>query len=286
MATQKFNKVEKLVYKMLTENTGTHFLDSGFGNGRMWQRNAKKTIQDFYNEAEELYTFDNTYNDIYRTVSVFHYLSGLDLDEVCDKFNRRQGKDFEGNFNALEECCGVSERASNFLQDNYEVEVSRTFNTYNGNSDLSQILQGSHLKIDGEEYILLQVHGGADARGGYTDAKLFKTSDYAIHEYLQEYKNSYDIKEDLREGCIDNVEDYNDKTIQYSSAYILARINTKTVYEALDLLLNDCDNLDKLEVIKETLKTLVSIGGYEIEDYVIKVNSLNLDPNQLKLELI
>ena len=42
----KPTKQQKLIYKMLTENTGIHFLDSGFSNGRMWQRNQKKTIQD------------------------------------------------------------------------------------------------------------------------------------------------------------------------------------------------------------------------------------------------
>ena len=37
---------------MLMENTGTHFLDSGGANGRMWQRNQAKTIEDFDNELE------------------------------------------------------------------------------------------------------------------------------------------------------------------------------------------------------------------------------------------
>jgi hypothetical protein len=200
---------------MLTENTGVHFLDSGFDNGRMWQRNSKKTIQDFYNEPEELYTYDNTYNEIQRTVSVFHYLSGLDLDNVCEHFNKRQGKDWGGNNGALEDTYGVSDDASEFLQSRYEVVVDRTWNTYNGDSDLSQILQGSNLTIDGEDYILIQVHGGADARGGYTDAKLFKLNDYMIHEYLQEYKDSYELNQDLEEGYIDNVEDCNYSRYMY-----------------------------------------------------------------------
>jgi hypothetical protein len=290
MTTQKFNNVQKLVYKMVTENTGVHFLDSGLENGRMWQRNSKKTIQDFYNEPEELYTYDNTYNEVQRTVSVFHYLSGLDLDDVCNKFNRRQGKDWEGNNGALEDCYGVSERASNWLQKNYEVEIDRTWNTYNGDSDLSQILQGSNLKIfnDGqeEEYILIQVHGGADARGGYTDAKLFKLSDYRIHGYLREYADSYELKQDLEEGYIDNVEDCNDKTISYRSAYILARINTETIYEAISLMFQECKNQEALEAIQETLKMLVNEGGFELEEYFTKVKDFCFDPNQLSLELV
>jgi len=55
---KKYTKIQKLVYKMLTENTGVHFLDSGGTDGRMWQRNAKKTIEDFANEPAELYIKD------------------------------------------------------------------------------------------------------------------------------------------------------------------------------------------------------------------------------------
>jgi hypothetical protein len=224
----KTTDVQRLVFRMVTENTGVHFLDSGFANGRMWQRNAKKTINDFIREPEESYTFDNTYGYIDRTVSVFHYLCGLELDEVCEKFNRRNTNpaDHDGNSGVLEDTYGVSERAGNWLKDNHEVEVEHTFNTYNGDSDLSQILQGSRIDIDGDMYYLIQVHGGADARGGYTDAKLFKTRFYSdgIHEYLQEYKDSYEINQDLEEGYLDDVVDDGDKTIIYTSQQILDRI--------------------------------------------------------------
>ena len=51
---KQFTKTQKLVYAMLTENTGTHFLDSGGTNGRRWQRNQAKTIEDFDNEQEQV----------------------------------------------------------------------------------------------------------------------------------------------------------------------------------------------------------------------------------------
>jgi len=38
-------ETKQLVYKMLTENTGKHFLDSGGTDGRMWQRNQRKTME-------------------------------------------------------------------------------------------------------------------------------------------------------------------------------------------------------------------------------------------------
>ena len=224
----KTTDVQRLVYNLLIKNTGTHFLDSGGAYGRAWQRNQKKTIKDFINEPEESYQFDMKYGEIVRTVSVFHYLSGLELDDTCLKFNRRNNNpsDWEGELPG-QDIYGVSKRAADWLNENHEVEVQYTFNTYNGDSDLSQILQGSRLEIDGDTYYLIQVHGGCDARGGYTDAKLFKTSYYSegIHEYLWEYKYSSEIEDDLREGYIESMTDYYDSSIVYDSETILKRID-------------------------------------------------------------
>lgn len=198
MKTQKNKptKVQKLVYSMLTENTGAHFLDSGFANGRHWQKNAKKSINDFMNEEPEAYYLDRTYKEIERNVSVFHYLSNLELDHICDKFNRlnKNTKDWDGDF------YGVSSKAQYYLDALIDSsKEARIWNTYNGNSDLSQVLQGVNLRLwnDGqyEDYILIQVHNGADVRGGYTDAKLFKMHDDFYNIF--EYKDQYEILEDL-----------------------------------------------------------------------------------------
>jgi hypothetical protein len=223
----KTTAVQRLVYKLLTQNTGVHMCDSGGADNRGWQRNQKKTIKDFMNEDEESYQFDFKYNEIYRNVSVFHYLSGLELDNICEKFNRRQGADWEGNVGQLDDTYGVSNRASEWLQSNYEVQVEYTFNTYNGDSDLSQILQGSRLLINDETYYLIQIHNGADARGGYTDAKLFVANRWSggIHEYLWEYKHSSEVEEDLREGYISSMTDYWDESIVYDNETILKRLD-------------------------------------------------------------
>jgi hypothetical protein len=247
----KTTAVQRLVYRMLTENTGVHMCDSGGAYGRGWQRNQKKTIKDFMNEDEESYQFDFKYNEIYRNVSVFHYLSGLELDNICEKFNRRQGADWDGNVGQLDDTYGVSNRASEWLQSNYEVQVEYTFNTYNGDSDLSQILQGSRLLINDETYYLIQIHNGADARGGYTDAKLFVANRWSggIHEYLWEYRHSSEVEEDLREGYIPSMTDYWDSSIVYDAETILKRLDG-----------------------------LIDEDGDEVEVEVV-------DPNQLELEI-
>tara|TARA_R110001606_G_scaffold389836_1_gene556269 strand:+ start:728 stop:1447 length:720 start_codon:yes stop_codon:yes gene_type:complete len=219
--TQKTtSNTKELIFSMLTENTGTHMLDSGGTSGRMWQRNANKCLADFENESEELYQYDAKYNEIHRTVSVFHYLThNLEVDDIAFKFNElnTDAKDWEADCKEDNASIyGVSVNAWLGLISENEVEVKRSWNTYNGDSDLSQILQGANLTINEEHYILIQIHGGADARGGYTDAKLFKCGDYMdgmIHEYLREYADSCEILEELE--YIDSMTDYWDDSIVY-----------------------------------------------------------------------
>ena len=219
--TQKTtSNTKELIFSMLTENTGTHFLDSGGDKGRMWQRNENKCIADFENEPAELYQYDQKYNEIHRTVSVFHYLThNLEVDEIAFNFNElnTNAKDWEADCKEDDASLyGVSLNAWLDLVTSNEVEVSRSWNTYNGDSDLSQILQGANLTINEEHYVLIQIHGGADARGGYTDAKLFKCGEYMdgmIHEYLREYADEYETMEELE--YIDSMFDYWDESIVY-----------------------------------------------------------------------
>ncbi len=213
METQKTtSNVNELVYSMLTENTGTHFLDSGGTDGRMWQRNGGKCLQDFEDEQPESYQYDPKYNEIYRNVSVYHYLThNLEIDNICFRFNNlnTEPKDWDADTNTDVYIYGVSNKAWGYLSCEYDVEVQRSWNTYNGESDLSQILQGANLIINDEHYILIQIHGGADARGGYTDAKLFKCGDHMdgmIHEYLREYQDNYEMLEELE--YINEMSDY------------------------------------------------------------------------------
>jgi len=219
------SNLNELVYSMLTENTGTHFLDSGGTSGRMWQRNANKCLQDFENESAETYQYSADSNEIFRTVSVYHFLTNdLEINDICFEFNNlnTNPEDWEGGTDVY----GVSLAAWDYLTEFNEVEVSRSWNTYNGDSDLSQILQGANLTINDEHYVLIQIHGGADARGGYTDAKLFKCGDFLdgmIHEYLREYADSYEILEELE--YIDSMSDYWDDSKVYKGKELDKIIN-------------------------------------------------------------
>jgi len=183
------NKIEKVLFEMITENTGIAMCDSGGDDGRMWQRNRKAypTLQKL--RDSEPVTFDrHQYGsgkwELLHTVNIFHYLRDvLELDPICagyDKALLRANKLKEPWIDySIEEKCSVYGVTASTVAYLKEIEAEKgegnTFNTYNdGNSPLSQILQGTLLTIRGGAYLLLQIHGGADARGGYTDARLFK----------------------------------------------------------------------------------------------------------------
>lgn len=183
--TPHISATQKLLFEMLTENTGIAMMDSGGENGRMWQRNQKKTVEDFLNEPyatfEEVGGNEVDGWDISPTISVFHNLSEqLELDAICNTFNSKKGDWIDSIY-----MYGINNHQdkmiTKFLKEgaNWDGEA---WNTYNYNSPLSQILQGRTLEWGNEKYVILQIHGGADVRGGYTNARMFKLRG----EWLQE----------------------------------------------------------------------------------------------------
>ena len=57
-------------------------------------------------------------------------------------------------------------------------ETEYSINSYNGESSLSQIIQYTVFSLGGVSgYVALQIHQGADARGGYTAPRIFQLDD-------------------------------------------------------------------------------------------------------------
>ena len=167
--------LEQVIFDMMTESTGTHICDSGGDDGRHWQQNQKKTIDDFKNEPQA--TLCGRWADLEITVSLFHKLTSgvIQLDDLCRTFNAEP----MGNWNS--EIYGVDNDQAEWLSVE-GFKVGDSWNTYNWDNNFSQVLQGTDLTREseyGEEhYVLLQIHNGADVRGGYTDAKLFKVGEW------------------------------------------------------------------------------------------------------------
>mgnify|MGYP003148249071 CR=1 FL=1 len=179
---------ETLIHAMLTTNTGTHMLDSGGDCGRNWQRNQGKTLDDFKAEPAALLNWyvkrdddgNITSAEPEVTTSVFHKLTSgiIWLDDLCREFNAMPCEDWHGGA-----YYGTSAEQTEWL-DLHGFEQRRGcdgWNTYNWAANFSQTMQGHDLELNGENYVLIQIHGGADVRGGYTDAKLFRLSDHYEH---------------------------------------------------------------------------------------------------------
>ena len=174
---------EELLVKMFKENTGRDMCDSGDFYGRNWQRNQEKN---FSKIPQATLRLDKWGPEV--TVSSFqHCLALLELDVVCEAFNAIPVQDWDGEY------YGVSERGQEFL-DRIGANVEDCWNTYNWDNNFDQIMQGHRVWINDEEYTLLQIHGGCDARGGYTDARLFKLDEWDGHDYWLD---------DSSEFCID-----------------------------------------------------------------------------------
>lgn len=164
MDTINATRTERVIYEMLTENTGRHMLDSGGENGRSWQRNQSKSLEDFKNEPQTY--FDAKYYD--ATASLFHHLTEklTYSEEWTEEFNDYAGKRDTGWLELME---------------SFPVEMGwkRLFteNSYNRESILSQVIQYTVYDTGSEILVALQIHGGADVRGGYTAPRIFSMNE-------------------------------------------------------------------------------------------------------------
>jgi hypothetical protein len=173
--TTEATKTQQVIFDMLTENTGSHFLDSGGDDGRMWQRNAKKTLDDFRNEPYA--TIDPKYGD--SSLSLFHYMNEyLVYDEgLTGGFEEfAKGYPEEPWLSIIQEWLDASGVAP---EGEFYSDARWNFNTYNFDMWwVNQTLQGSFFGMWGKTYLIVQVHGGADVRGGYTAPKVFQVKGY------------------------------------------------------------------------------------------------------------
>ena len=176
---------EQAIYKMLTESTGTHFLDSGGDSDRAWQQNQKKSLQDF--EDEPIETIEDKDTDYpYRELSVFHHLTeNLEYQETrTEDFNK---------WLAREERDNTLTDAEDYLSEFYDYDTT-TINSYNEECDLSQTILIVAGRIFEDDLIALAIHNGADVRGGYTDYRIFKIKDESFYMW---YEEPNEIKERL-----------------------------------------------------------------------------------------
>jgi hypothetical protein len=106
-------------------------------------------------------------------IDAFHFLvdrlritpESRELEEEFKRYVREPGNEDEGWLALMEG-----------FADKHDKEAL-TENTYNGENAVSQKLQYTTFDKDGHTFVLLQVHGGADVCGGYTEPYVFEMGD-------------------------------------------------------------------------------------------------------------
>ena len=180
---------EQILHSMFLEDTGEHFMDSGGDFGRHHQQNQRKTLDDFRKNPERvLHFYEGKYDNAWlreRNLEGDKYLeldyitkdtfSGLydslaydeDLDKELQEYINTPENRGEGNYGLamdwLIDVKGVPEK------------LVESDNSYNFDTNLTQTFQWVNVKDS--DLILLQVHGGGDVRGGYTDPRVFRITD-------------------------------------------------------------------------------------------------------------
>lgn len=185
----------QVLQAMLTENTGRHMLDSGGAYGRAWERNQGVDFDAKPEASVEVYLrergdYDRNYGDgeltlyLMVTLDVYHWLlNRVDYDAELDaEFERFSHEGELADAHWLECAEAFAEARADTGHDFSPMVV----NTYNGEDALSQTLQYvAWSDAEEDEYLVaLQIHGGCDVRGGYTQPRIFRLGDYDGIYYL------------------------------------------------------------------------------------------------------
>lgn len=161
------------IYEMLTENTGSHFLDSGMSNGRHWQQNQGHTIHEWMQRPSAIL---ETEYGTYPTLDLFGFLTArLELTERAQEFQQAFDVWINEDSERSPYSCGDIEEWAQQFHDGGDFKEVRIANSYNWDNYLSQTIQYVDFQFLGHAYTVLQVHGGADVRGGYTRPQVFET---------------------------------------------------------------------------------------------------------------
>lgn len=180
---------ESALAEMIVENTGMALGDSGGAYGRNWERNQGLTLDDLCNRPDaEIVGWKNKDGSEefgYVNVDVFHYLASrleyhADVNEMFMEY-AEQEENKSVPWLALMEEWAAAETWGETI----------TFNSYNSETLLSQTIQGVIFEYADQPYVLLQIHGGCDVRGGYTAPKAFRIEEGDVYSLFYNWNSFF-----------------------------------------------------------------------------------------------
>ena len=162
---------KKLIARLLKQETGRHFLDSGSAYGRHWERNANKTDEDLLAWDFNLEVRPN-YFQVSRNIANYLY-EAFDFD----RHHTTKLMEFSRSKKFADENWYTCLRA-------YIESVGGDFgsyagNTYNRQSFLTQCIAFEQVDLPDRcgEYYAVCIHQGCDIRGGYGEYFIAEATD-------------------------------------------------------------------------------------------------------------
>lgn len=199
---------EEIIANQLAENTGIAMMDSGGANGRMWQRNQMRAAAHGQTVLEMFQAQSTAWWDGYGvTISAFHWMT--ERLDFAPELQRRLDRWI--NLGWIE--ARHPERGSRYADGPFTnspatidewldkqigrrkpwVEPHSEFggwtNTYNHENLLSQDLQfrlfatTDEHPLGADSYVAMSTHNGADARGGYSDFKIYRCDPWEMFDW-------------------------------------------------------------------------------------------------------
>jgi hypothetical protein len=167
---------KRVITRLLQQDTGRHFLDSGSAYGRHWQRNQVKTTDELIGNEVDL-TIMSTYFELSRPVGRW-LLEGWSFDRehtnrLWEVSHRSDRKDMTW-----------TEDLESYIEHrNGEIRWNSGINTCNDSNLLTQSVHFVPIDLPDRcgEYYALRVHQGCDLRGGYGQWVIAEMSDEAYN---------------------------------------------------------------------------------------------------------
>ena len=187
---KKRNTTGIILSHMLKENTGIALCDSGGAYGRNWEKNQDRS---FKSEPASVLSIDFKYEMVGYSLNTYHYLfAHLNYDDEARKLM--------GRFRRFEKRpefknCGWLEIMRRFYDDVLTPEIKKqgkgrydsggeVINTANYESSVDQALQFLTFPWGDQDYVMLQIHGGCDLRGGYTAPVIFAVDGEGVMDLI------------------------------------------------------------------------------------------------------
>lgn len=169
----KDKALKRVISGMLKENTGRHLCDSGGAYGRHWERNQKR---EFEKEPVISVELSEEYKEISITHNLFWFLVNYLEQDYSTRNLERRLKRLSDKYPDDPWLSVIELFAENLCKKDPSIENLGAVYTYNNpESCLSQDIQYLGLRDGCDDYVILQVHGGCDARTGLGAPRIFKT---------------------------------------------------------------------------------------------------------------